>query len=257
MKKLLAIFTLVAFVAIGTTSCKFVGKQRLKQDIEASNEDCPSEVEGLGTLSSIQYDEYSNMVVFNFSLSSDNKDVFEMMQSDPAFVKNMIRIAFSDETADSKDCLKMVVDADGGMRAVFGYGGQEVSAELSNAECRELLSNPLSEQEQNKMMLSTVVNAVNATCPIDLGDGMIIERFYDDGTDVVVSIDTSDDLVAVLSDMRDDLNDMMREIMSGEDMKEMVEVCIANNRGVVYRYVGKNSGEKVNVRFSPEQLRTL
>lgn len=258
MKKLFTLSALILVLLCGTTSCTFIGKSRLKLDIEASNKDCPIEVDGLGTLESITYDEDANMVVFRYRLSSDNKEIFDMMQADSSFAGNMLRIGFSDQDSDIRNCLEMVVKANGGMRAVFSYKNQEITAELSNAECRDMLNNPPSEKEQDRMMLSTVVNAMNATCPIDLGDGMIIERIYDDGTDIVFSVEAPDSDVAALGSHRDELRNGMLEILSSdEDTKELVQMCVSNARGIVYRFVGKNSGRKVNTRFSPEQLRSM
>lgn len=257
MKKLFAIFAVLTLLAVGTTSCKFVGKSRLKLDIEASNKDCPIPIEDLGTLESIEYDEDANMIVFTYKLSSDNEEVFNMMQADPSLAKNMLRIGFSDSDSDIRNCLKMVTDADGGMRAIFQYGSQRITAELSNTECKDMLNNPVSEQEQSKMMLTTMVNAMNASCPEDLGDGVIIERIYDDGTDVIFSAEAPDYVVAELNANRNELTDIYKEVVAGDDMKELVELCAKNNKGIMYQFVGKNSGQKVNTRFSPEQLRNL
>ncbi len=258
MKNYLTIFVLVVLVVIGTTSCTFVSKYRLKQVVKESNRECPMEVEDIGTLTSIRYDESSNMVVFNYTFSADNKELFKLLQSDTALAKSMIRVDYSDNDTDIQNILELVVDAECGIREVYTCRGQEISAELSNTECRELLNNPPSEQERNRLTLQLVVSAMRAACPEDLGDGMVITSVYDNGTDVIIYIEVPDYMIDALDDLSYyELKASLREEMQTEDMKEIVETCIANNRGFVYHYVGRSSYKKLDVRLSPEDLRSL
>lgn len=257
MKKFLAILTLLAIVATATTSCTFAGKYRLKNDIEEANKNCPMEAEDLGTLTSIRYDESSDMVVFNYVVSADSKDIITLFQSDPALTKTMMRVNFSADNTDVQNLLKEIVDAGCGIRAVYTHGHQDVSVELSCAECRELLNNPPSEQEKNRLSLLLVVSSMNGMCPIDMGDDMIMESIYDTGSDMVYSIKVPDDMLVALNQGRDDLVAGLRNGLASENMKQIVKTCIVNNRGIVYRYAGSISGERYEIRFPVEDLRSL
>lgn len=101
------------------------------------------------------------------------------------------------------------------------------------------------------------IDFVNQDLPQYLGDGMTLELVYDNGDDVVCEISLDEDMYDI-SDFelyRTEFKSNFKELINSDsDMEEMCRVLKEEKHGLIYKLVGDQTGEAIEIGFSSDEI---
>lgn len=107
--------------------------------------------------------------------------------------------------------------------------------------------------------LQIAVKAANATMPEDLGDGMVMESVKLEGDFAVytVSLEESEISIKDMQEARYEMKQAMLQTIkydSDSDMRAFIDALKEANKGVKFKYVGKDTGETFVISILPSEL---
>lgn len=101
------------------------------------------------------------------------------------------------------------------------------------------------------------VEEVNSTCPEEIDMGLTMTRAYYNGSNIVYEYMADENYYDVYSiglfgdAMKQDL---VTEIKSNADGRELIKLLKEAGKGIEYRYVGTTTGEQANIVIYPYEL---
>ncbi len=117
-------------------------------------------------------------------------------------------------------------------------------------------------QEMSSMTIEAAVESYNEECPIDMGDGLIMDRVYTSGNNVVFSYKTEDynvilGLKILGNEAKELVMDELRQVHSNDKGTQLlVDLCIEAKYNIVYKY-SDYAGNSESVTFSYHDLAQL
>ena len=196
MKKILTILSMVV-ILIGFTNCtssstkkeseakseaKTEAKTKLKKELAEANKYCPIDLGMMGVMTSLEYDEQTNEVKAK-CLLRDEAFPIELFETEDA--KDLMKVSLNDETMKAN--VNLMIEAGAGFVLEFkgSLTGKCVKTKFSLDDLKEVKNNPMSEDDMNREMLKLSLASTNSVLPEDLGNGLIMERVYDGGDNIV------------------------------------------------------------------------
>lgn len=212
----------------------------------------------MGFVTNIEYDEQANEVIFRYLLNEEFIPI-ELIEVEGS--KDIIKMALSDK--EMRANINLMIEAGAGLVAEFkgSLTDKRVKIKFSLDDLKEVKNNPMSEDDMNREMSKLGLARINALCPTDLGDGLIMERVYDDG-DNIVYVYKGEEAGGNISEAFANIDEVKQEMVSSgifEDMlmKNEIKVMTSVGKGLVYRYIGSESGEVVDIVFTKEELESF
>lgn len=252
MKKCLNLLMLMV-VALAFAGC--AGDSALKMQIESGQKHCPMNLGMAGKLTSMSYDDKEHMVKFVLSLNKNVADVNDI-KNDPETSREAMRLALS--KGDMNKLLKMMVDAEAGLRVVYKNRGSndEYVLDFSAAQLKDIYNNPMDENAVNKLMLTNQIKSERRRIPYTIDRGLKVTDIQDNGTNLVYVCEVDEDLYEIddMANGKEELKQNMKKMLKDKAMRQQAEMLAALNKGFQYDYVGKPSGKTIVVEFSAYEL---
>lgn len=250
----------VAFMLLASmTFCSCdSSKKELRANVESVNSECPIDLGMFGEISSMEFNEDEDEVVFTMTISKDMPIKISALNK----LKNTLKRAMLGSWAESEDGIKMmkvIAKADSKITIVLQTEGtnQNVNIKVSKDEVRDLADgkiDPISPRD----LLETYVTSTNAQCPMQVDELTTLSSASLEGDNFVYnySIDESSISMASIEENRESIKANLKQVLSGSDptIKQMVSVCKNADTGILYRYVGDISGNVCIIKFSPSEL---
>ena len=254
MKKCINLL-LILLMAVVASSCGGKNDAVLKAQIESGKKHCPMNMGMVGKLASMSYNEENRQVEFLITLNKNVTDVNDL-KADPATMRTSMRLALS--KGDMKKLLEMMVDADASLKVTFKNRGSkdEYDVEFTSAELKDILDNPMSDEEVNRMLLENQIKGEKKRLPYNVDRGLKVTGIEDNGSTLVYICEVDENLYEMpdMEKMKDELKESMRAMLKDRAMKKQAEILSSLNKGFEYRYVGNNSGSMVTVTFTTAEL---
>lgn len=241
MKKVLALFTAAAVIAIGMVACNNKNS-RLYQIAEEANKQCPLSMGTIGEISSIEFD--GTDMVYNALVWDDYLDVIE--QNKELSKQGGLQALVSDnENVD--ELLKELEAANAGLKYVLKgkKSGREFSFHLSPEEIKQAKANPVDPE----IFLDQQVEAVNMECPMEVGEGMVMSRVYIADANVVYvyevdeNILSMDEMEANSDELQASLDQYLSIMWSDPSGKAFLQACKNAGKNIAYSYQGQQTGK--------------
>ena len=253
MKKCLN-FLMLLVMTLSLASCGGSDKV-LKAQIESGKKHCPMSLGMAGKLTSMAYDESNREVKFVITLNKQLTDIKDL-QADPESARQAMRLAL--QKGNMKQLLELMVDADASLNITYKNRGSkdEFTLNFSAPELKEILDNPMSEEETNKLLLQNQINSEKRRLPYRIETGLNVVGIEDNGKSLVYKCEVDEDLYDIdeMGKGKDELKENMRKMMKDPAMRQQAEVLSSLNKGFEYDYIGKTSGKNVVVAFSSQEL---
>ncbi|MDE5807897.1 MAG: hypothetical protein K2H76_07240 [Muribaculaceae bacterium] len=253
MKKCLNLLMLLV-MTLSLASCGGSDKV-LKAQIESGKKHCPMSLGMAGKLTSMAYDESNREVKFVITLNKQLTDIKDL-QADPESARQAMRLAL--QKGNMKHLLELMVDADASLNITYKNRGSkdEFTLNFSAPELKEILDNPMSEEETNKLLLQNQINSEKRRLPYRIENGLNVVGIEDNGKSLVYKCEVDEDLYDIdeMGKGKDEMKENMRKMMKDRSMRQQAEVLSSLNKGFEYDYIGKTSGKNVVVAFSSQEL---
>lgn len=253
MKKCLNLLVLLV-MCVAMAGCGGSDKV-LKAQIESGKKHCPMSLGMAGKLTSMAYDESNREVKFVISLNKQISNVKDLQQ-DPETARQAMRLAL--QKGNMKKLLEMMVDADASLNITYKNRGSkdEFTLNFTAPELKEILDNPMSEEETNKLMLQNQLKSEKNRLPYKIDRGLNVVGIEDNGNMLVYKCEVDEDLYDIdeMGNSKEELKENMRKMMKDRSMRQQAEILSSLNKGFEYDYVGKTSGKSVIVAFTAKEL---
>ncbi len=227
----------------------------LKAQIESGKKHCPMSLGMAGKLTSMSYDESNREVKFVITLNKQISDVKDLQQ-DPETARQAMRLAL--QKGNMKKLLEMMVDAEASLNITYKNRGSKdgFTMNFSAPELKEILANPMSEEETNKLLLQNQLNSEKRRLPYKIDRGLNVVGIEDTGASLVYKCEVDEELYDIdeMGNSKEELKENMRKMMKDRSMRQQAEVLSSLNKGFEYDYVGKTSGKNVVVAFTAKEL---
>lgn len=252
----LCLLPLVALLLV-LPGCADSKIETLKKELAKYNATCPQSLGTLGRIDSVDYDEEGRFIVYNLTV---NEDAIEFSDLDgfQERVRPVMPALLSGD--DAKKYVELMTDCGVGLKAVYkgSKSGGKVELEIPASEIKEMSENPLSEEESAEMIIKQTVDSNKALCPAEIEEGMTLIDVFDDGSNIVFLCDVDEEIydMQILSDNAAELRNEVKSELLGDQMIHTTGKYLARaNRGITYRYAGKESGLHIDVTLTPYDFR--
>lgn len=254
MKKSINLLLMI-FMVIAMASCGGRNDRVLKAQIESGKKHCPMNLGMAGKLTSMDYDDKSGEVAFVITVNKQVKTVEEIKKT-PEATRQAVKLAM--QQGQMKKLLEMMADADASLKVTYKNRGSndEFDVTFSEAEIKDMLEHPMSEEEINKMLLQTEIDMEKSRIPYKVEKGLTVTNIEDNGNSLVYICEVNEDLYEVesMEEGKEELKNTMRKMMKDRTMRKQAEVLAALGKGFEYHYVGNKTGKKVIVAFSADEI---
>lgn len=111
----------------------------------------------------------------------------------------------------------------------------------------------------DETVLKAAVKVANSQMPMDAGSGMTIEsvELKDDAVVYQCTVDESVCTVSQIEENYDAVKEAILQSLKGESTKDFLDPCIKCNRGIIYSYTGTETGDKVEIVLTVDELKVI
>ncbi|MDE6444338.1 MAG: hypothetical protein K2K64_07970 [Muribaculaceae bacterium] len=254
MKKSINLLLMLVMMVV-MAGCGGRNDRVLKAQIESGQKHCPMSLGMAGKLTKMSYDEETGEVCFTVQLNKQVQKVKDL-EAAPEATRQGVKLAM--QKGSMKQLLEMMVDADASLKVVYKNKGSEDEfvVAFTNAELKDMLDHPMTEEETNRLMLDNQIRMENSKIPYRIDKGLNVTNIEDNGTSLVYTCEVDENLYELddMGNAKDELKNDMKKMMKDKAMRQQAEILASLNKGFEYHYVGKTSGKKVIVAFSGAEL---
>lgn len=251
---------LMAIISIVATLCSCNSKvkearEQLRQEVEESNGDCPYYINDYTCISEIVFNEDANAVqyiaVYNDSIISP--DAFANNSGDIRTTSMMSMIS------TGQDLLNKLADAEMNLDYIYRaeISEEETTIHFSLEDIRDMLSKSTTDRERYQTILANNIDMERKDCPQDLGDGLIMEDIFEEGSDVVYVYSVDGESVTALSEIYGTVKEsVISSLTEATDFAthQTIEALKYLGRDLVFRYRSTDSDEVMDIRIHPDEL---
>ncbi|MBO4851981.1 MAG: hypothetical protein J5529_13940 [Prevotella sp.] len=247
---------------LGVCSCENPHIAKLKKEVEQTNAYCPINGGISGDLLSVTYNQDLNDVKFYWSLNEEYGSLMLLKQNKEYIYSNMKLML---KNSESNAILKDLVAAKASLTLIYktSSSGKTVTFNLSNEELEKIYNSPtITEKEIAQLRIANSVAIQNEACPQKIDEGMYIEKteIVDDYLVYYCSMDESiysiNQMKSSISEMYRGVREYLKSTISDPSMKKDIENLITLKMGFQYRYYGKTTKNFIDVKITPEELKT-
>lgn len=262
MKKIIA-FIFVAlsiFVVSLTTSCEYQSVKKLKVVVEKVQSECPISMGMMGDVLDVKYLPQSHEVQIYYNINKAVIDV-DVLSQNKELLQNNVKLGFS--KGEPRKLIEMIADANAGLKLVYKNASTSNKCEVSCSpeDLKEMIANPLSDAEINEMIIKNQLAIENSRCPYPVEVGVVMKKVVNEEGSIIYYAELDEEMYdirafkdpEVMTQMRASIEELFSDPMSVAHIK----ILNSLNKGVIYRYVGSNSGQKVDIAFTPNDLKAF
>lgn len=188
----------------------------------------------------------------------DNILNLEALKNTPELMhENLVQLITNGNVQGMDYILNELKDANLGWKVTYiGKTSQtKVSTSLSSSEIKQLMAQP--HQTKNpKEVLDAQINTTNSQLPMDIGNGMTMDRLVLEENYVVYYYTWDDDMVDLLKGSEKEMKEELVKMLKTDDPTIVFfnKICKDAGVGMAYRYVGKEKGKKVTIYINNDEF---
>ncbi len=236
MKKILTTILLLVFSLLPV-----MADDTFAEILKYLNAQCPISAGISGELTSVVYEKGD--VNFTYSLNEQYVNL-QNLRDNPTTTKANAKVTLANSTGALAELLKSMAAEHAG--ATFVYKGKS-SGTIVRVHFTPDEVNYMATQENRDPLtaLQAQCDVTNNQCPIQIAEGMVMERMNIAGSYVVSHI-TVDERVMSIAAANQNKEAIKKNIVSALNpndptMQVMMQLCVQCNKGISYRYVSKTN----------------
>lgn len=241
-----------------TTSCQ---ESKLKAVIEIANKQCPMNMGESGKITSIVYD--GSNVVYTFHMNEAVTNI-KVLKSNPESMKESVQIMFQNPSKEVKALLELVVKCNAGLKMDFigNESGEKATCELTTEELKNIFNADSDESKSDLAKLNAQLKMANLQFPVQAGEGIVVEKIELIDDAVVYQCVVDEDLCEIqqIEENAKDVKEGIVETLSDQTdqaVQVFIKTCVACDKNIAYRYIGKESGEHYDVVVTVPELKKM
>lgn len=245
------------FLVVMLLSACATPEKRLNEAVKQVNSECPIGYGMAGELSKVAVEDTSVVLSLKMNESFVNLDA---LKANPSMLKTTLKTLFIDPPYAVRELLELMIVCKKSLRCVYegASSDKSASATLTVDDIQNLLDAKVDEAEKNDARLEESIKISNLSCPVDLGNGLVMEGMQVEGDNVVYvySLDETQADIEQMKTKTAQIRQGIRQSLSSNDpsLRQFVQMCVDCNKGIVYRYVGSTSGDILEISFLVSEL---
>lgn len=229
---------------------------KLEKLVEELGKECPIQMGTVGEVTSFMLEDGNLVVDYEIDESFIN---LEALDNNPELLKDNAVLMCKNATGGLQTVLSLLVEEDAGW--VLKYKGKSTGKELSISldakEIKEAMES--TEEDRNPIeLLKQQVEITNVQFPMKVDQGMTITKLTIEGWYVVYNVEIDESLYSIEA-IASSLTEVKENIVAELDktdpaIQSFLEACKRANKGVAYKYIGKDSGKSCMVKIPASEL---
>ena len=245
---------LLILLSLYLSGCRYSPKMELA--VHEANKKCPVEMGSFGTATSINYDD--GMVVFNVDLKDGTTDLSQVNRtlSSELLVTNLKRM--------KPEFIDLLVSTETGLsfHVKSNDGAQATTIDIPFEEIQRIIRQSGEQGNASALQTLKIFNRESQSqMPLPVTDGMMMTHVAIEGSNEIYQYEVDGDLfdMKTLEENAQRLRAHPEEMLDMEDSNIAILVSLLRelNMGLGYRYGIKGSDQKLEIIYSPEQLKQL
>lgn len=228
---------------------------KYKAFVELLNMNCPVSMGMAGELTSVAFEDGN--LIYNLSLNESLADI-EKLGKNPQLMKSSMTAMFRNPNKDTKILMYMMEKDSIGM--TYNYVGKDSGKKASLTISYEDLKEALETESTPDELLKAQVDAANATCPLEIGGGLVITKMAIEGNYVVYYNSVDDNVVSIpllnqlKEESKNDIVARLKQQINDPSFKAFIFACKNANKGIAYKYIGNTSKEECLILIELSEL---
>lgn len=255
MKKFI-FFSAVLALVVGLAACANSSVTKLREAASEFENHCPVSLGMTGAITGLTYNADANELVIDYLINESIIDLDVVRDNEEAILAS-IKAGMS--KGEAAEMLQTMVDAGAAMKVTMkgNASGQVYSAFVSADEIKNLVENPMSDEDINKLMLKTNILIANAGCPQQIENGLTMTEVLFDGDNAIYVYNADENIydISLIGENSVAIKENMRSIMADPGIKMFLGVLASLDKGLIYRYKGDPSGETADIIFTPSEVK--
>ena len=240
----------ISLLMLVMTGCQ---EAKLKTVIAVANKQCPIDMGAVGTITSIIYD--GNNVVYTLNMNEEITNI-KILKDNPESMKSSITMMFQNPAADVKEMLKLMA------KFVGNKSGEQAVCELTAEELKEVINTNADPAQSGQTKLEAQLKMANLQFPMQASEEVIVEKIEVIGESVVYICSVDEELCPI-SQIEENAAEVKEGIVSmlasqtDPATQLFIKTCVNNNKNIMYRYIGKESGKQHDVVIPVSDLKKM
>ena len=247
----------ISLLMLVMTGCQ---EAKLKTVIAVANKQCPIDMGAVGTITSI-YD--GNNVVYTLNMNEEITNI-KILKDNPESMKSSITMMFQNPAADVKEMLKLMAKCNSGLHMIFvgNKSGEQAVCELTAEELKEVINTNADPAQSGQTKLEAQLKMANLQFPMQASEEVIVEKIEVIGESVVYICSVDEELCPI-SQIEENAAEVKEGIVSmlasqtDPATQLFIKTCVNNNKNIMYRYIGKESGKQHDVVIPVSDLKKM
>lgn len=250
---------MLATLLVTFTSCNknAASKVLLQKQIEETQKKLPMSMGAMGTMSTITYD--NDVVTFTYTLNERLSDINVLME-DSLLIKENFQCLVARNNA-MQQMVKVIATAEADLRLKYKgrTSGKVATVTITNAELSDTENFIFTPEKAAQKLVDNCVNIEKKKIPIDnLNGSHTTDEFWEDNTLVYVITFKKGISIQAFEQNKSNIHTQMGMALASQTAAQsFIEAMISINRSICYRIKVEDSEEKVDITFSPSELKTV
>lgn len=250
---------MLATLLVTFTSCNknAASKVLLQKQIEETQKKLPMSMGAMGTMSTITYN--NDVVTFTYTLNERLSDINVLME-DSLLIKENFQCLVARNNA-MQQMVKVIATAEADLRLKYKgrTSGKVATVTITNAELSDTENFIFTPEKAAQKLVDNCVNIEKKKIPIDnLNGSHTTDEFWEDNTLVYVITFKKGISIQAFEQNKSNIHTQMGMALASQTAAQsFIEAMISINRSICYRIKVEDSEEKVDITFSPSELKTI
>jgi hypothetical protein len=255
VKKMMAMTALVGCVVMLLAGC--LAENKLKLAVETANRMCPVSMGAAGDLESIDYED--GMVVYTLAINEQMANIAAMREN-PEVMKRTVISNFINPSPELKVMHDLILDANASVKYVYkGKDSGETFEMMFTADELKTAEDNTGLTADDK--LNADIEATNMQLPMTVDEVTILKSLSVEGNYVVYLYQIDESMVE-LNAIKDNIETFKGNVKEslkdgGPVVQAFISKVLEAGKNIKYRYVGNETGQRVEFVFSTDDLKDL
>ena len=260
MKKISLFLSFCLLSMLSAFSATTESKQKLADMVEQIKMSLPIEIQNACVMDNVTYEPEQNQVKFYITVDSSILNIPDIKRNLNDFDDSVIKSRFYD--SQSKQFIPYLLDADSELGLIFTNPGSDKTlfVRFTVPELEDAVADTTTDSQLYPRLIRRFVEESKSKCPRQVKVGVEMTDVYVKNDYVIYDFSVDDELFPISSfkETKKEMRDLIvKNLFNDQEMEKFVKMIASVGDGLIYNYIGKNTGERIPFIFNNAELTSL